>query len=137
MSLKLITLSILVPIVMIAAGPRPPLERLPNIPASYVPPPPPSQPLSSTQQLQIHSNRLALVNARRRQHRAVMQLAAEIGAPTGTTCEAVMARAEAFESVNDAVDNDIPLAAGTSAAAAVIGALAGYLAARKKTTAES
>jgi len=126
MTFKLIILSILVPIVMIAAGPRPPLERLPNISASYVAPPSPEQ------RIQSRSNMLALGNARRRERCAVMQLAAEIGAPTGTSCEAVMARAEAFEAVNDAVDNDIPLAAGTSAAAGVIGALAGYLAARKQ-----
>lgn len=111
---------------ILTAGPVQPLERLPVLPPDYIAPPSPSE------RAEISSNRVALATVRRRQRQVMIALAAQVGAPTGTTYEAVLARAEALEGVQYAVDNDVPLAAGVSTTTGVIGALAGYLLARRK-----
>lgn len=124
--IRIIIISLSLCFGIIAADPLPPLEQLPTLPDGYVAPPSPFE-LAA-----INSNRVAMATARRRQRAAMIALAAQVGAPTGTTYEAVLARAEALEGVQDAVNNDVPLAAGVSTTTGVIGALAGYLIARKK-----
>ena len=98
--------------------PKPALEQFPALP--YVAPPTPQA--RAAQAAQNESNRLA-----RAAHRAaVASLAASLGAPTGTTAEAVMRRAAMIEALKD---SGVPAPPGNHSAQYLLGFAAGAAAA--------